>query len=142
MYFGTLPFIRSGLISLTDCKLIFERTIAISPDVLHVLVGVTILFLAAALLRKSIADWRPLLVVVALQLGNELLDFHYEIWPQLSTQLGESLKDIWLTLFLPAMLMILARSTPALFVGRQSGSESATFTTPLGPTVDDAEVRG
>jgi hypothetical protein len=101
-----------------DLKMLFERSIAFDSDGLHVLAGVAVQLLAAALLRSSVARWRPWLVVLVLTLANEAVDLWVEQWPdaELSGQWGESIKDLLLTLALPTLLLMVARKWPRLLV--------------------------
>lgn len=99
-----------------DVKMYVERSVAFSDDVLHMLAGVFIQLSAAALLRSSVARWLPWLIVLALELLNEWSDFHVDHWPDLGMQLGESTKDVLLTMALPTVLMLVARRWSALLV--------------------------
>jgi hypothetical protein len=100
-----------------DLKMLFERSVAFESDGLHVLAGVMLQLLAAMLLRSSIARWRPWLIVLALTVANEAVDLWVEQWPaaEFSAQWGESVKDVILTLALPALLLVAARRRPKLF---------------------------
>ena len=99
-----------------DVKMFVERSSAFSDDVLHVVAGVFLQLIAAALLRASVARWLPWLIVLALEMLNEWSDFHVDRWPDLGMQLGESTKDIVLTMALPTALLVISRSWPALLV--------------------------
>lgn len=128
MHFGFVRLTSQILPGITDYKLLFERSVAFSPDASHVLAGTVLLLLAAAILRAPVSSWRPLLVVAAAQVANELLDFHYDQWPNQAMQLGESIKDCLLTLALPVVLMLIARVAPGIFVTRKrpvSGTDPA-----------------
>lgn len=100
-------------------KTFVEHAIAFSDDALHVFAGVLIQLLAAALLRRSLANWLPWLVVALLEVVNEVVDLWIERWPDFAEQLGESGKDVLLTLFLPTVLLIVARRWPSLLSGRK-----------------------
>lgn len=99
-----------------DVKMFVERSSAFSDDVLHVVAGVFLQLIAAALLRASVARWLPWLIVLALEMLNEWSDFHVDRWPDLGMQLGESTKDIVLTMALPTALLVISRWWPALLV--------------------------
>jgi hypothetical protein len=89
-----------------------------SDALLHVHAGLVILFLARIVTRKSLATPIPFLVVVAAELGNEVMDrLSYGSW-----RLQDTGWDILNTLFWPFVLMIglrlrrardLAPETPA-----------------------------
>lgn len=87
-------------------------------DTLHVMAGVMLQLLAAALMRCSLSDRRPLMAVLLLELLNELYDLWVERWPSLSMQLGEGLKDLIGTLLLPTILWWVARRRPRLLTAR------------------------
>jgi hypothetical protein len=123
-----LPTLASQVLhEVTAYKLLFERTAAVSSDAIHVLVGAVLHLLIAAVLRSSVASWRPLAAVAVAQIANELLDFHYDIWPDHVRQVGESIKDCLLTLAVPVMLMVTVRIAPGLF-GKAPGRGSADET--------------
>lgn len=99
----------------TDYKMLLERSLSFSDDAVHVFIGVLIQISVASILRLSVAHWRPLFAVVFLEVANEGLDISYEIWPSPSMQLGESLKDVLLTLTLPLVLFLASRWNPSIF---------------------------
>lgn len=86
-------------------------------DSLHILAGVVLQLVAAALLRCSLANWRPLLAVLLLALLNEINDLWVETWPNPGMQWGEGMKDLLLTMALPILLLIIARRRPSLLAG-------------------------
>lgn len=102
-------------------KALLEHSIAFHEDALHVIGGVLVQLVAAALLRRSLASWGPWLVVLALELLNEINDFAIETWPDVDRpmQWGEGVKDVLLTLFLPTLLVVVAKRWPRLLAGRR-----------------------
>lgn len=111
-----------SLSAFTDYKLLFERSIGFSDDAVHIFVGVLIQLAAAAVLRSSIARAGPLLTVVVLELANEILDIRHEVWPSASMQLGESIKDMSLTLALPITLFVISRRASSILVSQPEAS--------------------
>jgi hypothetical protein len=87
-------------------------------DTLHVMGGVVLQLLAAALLRTSLASRWPWLIVLVLELANEAYDLQVERWPSFGMQLGEGLRDIVGTMLLPTLLWWIARARPRLLSGR------------------------
>lgn len=84
-------------------------------DSLHVHIGVLAQIAVAFVLRRRLSSVWPWLAVAAAVLANEVYDFQYEKWPTRWQQFLESVKDVWNTLLLPTLLLLLARFTPGLF---------------------------
>jgi diacylglycerol kinase len=108
-----------------ETKQFVEHATAISMDALHVLIGVIIFLGLSLLLRRPVTDWRPWLAVLGLTLLNEAIDIWVERWPSPGMQLGESAKDIALTLLLPTVILLSARRFPALFKRRTTTDNAA-----------------
>jgi len=85
-------------------------------DSLHVLAGVLLQLGAAAILRTDVADRRPWLLVLVLELANEANDLLVEQWPNPGMQWGEGAKDVLLTMLLPTLILLVARYRPRLLV--------------------------
>lgn len=105
-------------------KLFIEHASGISMDAFHILLGFVLFLLAAALLRRTVADLLPWLATLAVELVNEIYDLAVEVWPDPGSQLGEAAKDIMLTMALPTLVMMVARRRPTLF-GTGIGGPSA-----------------
>ena len=105
-------------------KLALSQAMALNMDALHVLIGTLALLLVAAAMRRSIAAWWPWSIVLAAELLNEWNDLFVERWPDLATQLGESAKDVMLTMVLPTLLLLVARYRPALLANPQAREAS------------------
>ena len=101
----------------SQTKTFFEHMIGFSHDALHVMVGVCLQLLFAGLLRRSARSAWPWLMVLGLELANEWIDLHVEVWPEHAQQWGESAKDVLLTMALPTLLLIVARCWPRLLCG-------------------------
>lgn len=113
-----------------NTKMFLERSLAFHNDALHVMAGLALALVFAALMRRSLADWLPWLAVLALELVNEANDYFFEIWPnEVPQQFGEIAKDIALTMALPTLMLVVARYWPHLLVGRAE---------PVLPTDDSA----
>lgn len=96
-------------------KLLLEHASGISMDALHVLVGLGLQLSFALLFRVSLKSWRPWLFVLFLLIANEAGDLWVERWPEPGMQYGEGLKDIFLTMVIPTIIMVLTRLSPQLF---------------------------
>ena len=98
-----------------EFKLFVEHATGASMDALHVVIGVLLQLVAAALMRVSIGTWRPWIAVLVLELCNELVDLSVEQWPPPGMQLGEGSRDLLLTMALPTILLLVVRRWPRLF---------------------------
>lgn len=87
-------------------------------DTLHVMGGVLLQLIVAALLRSSLASKWPWLIVLVLEVTNEAYDLWFERWPSLGMQVGEGVRDLVGTMLLPTLLWWVARKRPRLLVGR------------------------
>src|SRR3546814_21052964 len=56
----------------------FEKSVGLSADAIHVHVGVMLLFFFAWVTRRPLHDWRPWLMVFAVELANEIIDLNQE----------------------------------------------------------------
>src|SRR5687768_16086511 len=104
-----------------------EKGSGLDMDALHVHAGVLGLILLALLLRRPLSSLLPWLVMFAAALANELYDLHYEVWPDhdRGRQIGEGVRDLWNTMLLPTMILLLARFRPRLFTGRGAKPEGS-----------------
>jgi hypothetical protein len=110
--------IERAMLSWHELKMFIEHASIVSSDALHILVGVGIWVIAGLILRRSLASWLPLLVVLAAIVYNEGVDLWVERWPDAGMQYGESAKDFLLTMTVPVVLLIMIRLTPSLFQQR------------------------
>lgn len=87
-------------------------------DALHVHVGVLAQIAAALTLRRTLGSPLPWLLVLTAAVGNEAYDLAYETWPEpeRERQLQEGIRDIWNTMLLPSVLLVLVRFASGLFV--------------------------
>lgn len=115
---GLTPLLAAAGTGWVEAKAFAERFLGVSNDALHVIVGVVLHLAFAAIWRGSLARFWPWAMVLALQLGNEAADLAAERWPNPGEQLGESAKDIALTMLLPTVLLMLARFWPAVLGAR------------------------
>ena len=114
---GFWETITSAMASWHQGKLFIEHAVAVSHDTLHVIVGVLVWLVVAALIRRPTSSWFPWLWLLAFILWNETVDLWVEQWPDPGQQYGEGAKDVFLTMFLPTVLMFAARWRPGLFAG-------------------------
>jgi len=107
--------VTDGMMSWYKVKMFIEHASVVTSDGLHVLVGVLAWIVIAMALRRSLSAALPWLLVLVLILLNESVDLWVEQWPSLAMQLGESAKDILLTMTLPTVLLFAVRLRPNLF---------------------------
>jgi hypothetical protein len=98
-----------------------EQASGLDMDALHVFAGTAIQILAALLLRRSLKSRWPWLVVLGVEFANEVYDYTYEVWPDRDIQLAEGLRDMWNTMVVPTLLLVLARCAPRVLTGRTVG---------------------
>lgn len=96
-------------------KLFIEHAVSVSHDSLHVIVGVLVWLVLAVVLRRPLTLAGPLMWLLAFILWNEASDLWTEHWPDAGMQYGEGAKDVALTMFVPTVLMLVARLRPELF---------------------------
>ncbi len=96
-------------------KEFLEKSVTISSDSLHVIGGVVVLLGSALLLRKPVSSPLPWLIVLVLICINEAIDLQYPQWKVPAMDLGESAKDLMLTMALPTMMLVFARLFPRLW---------------------------
>jgi len=96
-------------------KLFVEHALSITHDALHIIVGVLLWVALGLLLRRPLTSWLPWSWLFALILWNETVDLWVEKWPDPGQQYGEGAKDLLLTMLIPTILMIAARTRPDLF---------------------------
>ena len=106
-------------------KMEIVRATGLHMDALHVHIGVLAQLLLALVLRLRVSSPWPWLLVLAATLANEWFDLAYEIWPTRDQQYAESVMDVWNTMLLPTLLLVLARWGPALFAPRPTCGESS-----------------
>lgn len=105
-----------------EMKGFVERSTDVSMDALHVIVGVLLMFGVALLMRRTVADWRPWLVVLIAGIVNEAADFLSDPWTVPMMQYAEGFKDLAVTMLLPTAILLTARSLPRLYA--RKGAEA------------------
>jgi hypothetical protein len=119
-----LDAVRGSAASWHEGKLFIEHLGAICHDTLHLIAGVAIWLVIAAISRRSIRSWLPLLGTAIIATLNEAVDLWVELWPSPGHQLGEGARDILATIAIPALLTAAIRLRPSLFDGRTRRAHS------------------
>lgn len=99
-------------------KDVIETSTGLAQDALHVYAAVLIQLTVAAVSRRGLRSPVPWLAVLVLALFNEWSDITedhlFEKWER-----AEALHDLWNTMIMPTVLLLLARYAPGL-ITRQS----------------------
>lgn len=97
-----------------SAKLFVLDVTDLGKDALHVYVGLAVMLLVAAVLRRSLGDWRPWAAVLLAAFAGEIWDV-VDTWSHGRTpRWNANWKDVWNTLFWPTVLFALARTTKVL----------------------------
>ena len=103
-----------------EIKIWLESSIGLDRDSLHIYAGVGIQLVVALFCRRSFASPIPWLFVVAAALANEYSDYRrlgvpfdkYEGY-----YYDEAIRDIWNTLLLPTLFLLIAKFWPTWLTG-------------------------
>lgn len=95
----------------------------LDQDALHIYGAILLQVVAAALMRRSMASVFPWLFVLLVLILNEWADLREPGKPIEEWQVVGGLKDLWNTMALPTLLLLLARFTPRLMTGRPPEGE-------------------
>ena len=99
---------------LQSAKLVVMDVTNLGKDALHVHVGLGVMLIVAVALKRSLADWRPLLAAVIAAFAGEIWDM-IDTWSHGGTpRWNANGKDVLNTLFWPTVLFLLARYTRVL----------------------------
>ncbi len=107
-----------------ETKMLIERSVAFSPDALHVLAGAAGVLLAALILKRPLTSWLPWVLVLVADFLNEVADVLVERWPGWGMQTGEGTRDMLLTMAIPTLLLVALRVAPRRFVGGAGAGEA------------------
>ncbi len=102
-----------------ETKNMLEIWSGLDRDALHIYAALLIQLTTAAVLRKSVRNIIPWLIVLALTVLNEASDF------RLNTLSGDpydvrvqvAVHDLWNSMLLPTLLLMVARFWPRLLTG-------------------------
>ena len=91
-------------------------------DALHIYAAVLTQLMAALVLRRSLASFIPWVAVLLVLVGNEWLDLTEPGRPIEEWQVLGGLRDVWNTMAVPTILLVIARFAPSLLTGRKGKS--------------------
>jgi hypothetical protein len=91
-----------------------ELSTGLDRDSLHIYAGVAVQLAVAVLFRRSLASLIPWMFVAAVAVANEYYDYSFVPEALLGNQkyYDEAIRDIWNTLLLPSVLLLIARFWP------------------------------
>ena len=126
-----------------ETKMFIEHSTSVSPDALHMIAGLAVVTAAAILLKRSLADGIPMLVLMGALLLNEATDLWVEQWPSPHMQYGEAARDLILTMVVPIFVFVTARYAPRLYRRPVEHLREPSGTDVSGPSAapDSASVR-
>ena len=84
---------------------------SLSNDAVHIYLGLAVLLLAVALMKRPLSDWRPIALVVLASLAGPIWRYVDAYSHGGTPQWHADWRDVWNTLFWPAILFVLARFT-------------------------------
>jgi len=99
---------------LQSAKLVAMDFTDLAKDALHIYVGMGVMLFVAIVFRRSLSDWRPLAAVALASVAGEIWDVIDTFSHGGSPRWNANWKDVWNTMFWPAVLFGLARFTRVL----------------------------
>ncbi len=101
-----------------------ELLTGLDRDSLHVYAGVGVQLIVALIFRHSLASSIPWIFVVTVALANEYYDYSYvpETLNDKKEYYDEAVRDIWNTLLLPSLFLVIARFCPSWITGKVKAS--------------------
>ncbi|MBN8806926.1 MAG: hypothetical protein J0I47_01610 [Sphingomonas sp.] len=107
-------------------------------DVLHIHAGLLILVVSAWVLRRPPWDWRPYIIVVAIESANELYDVFQTAYVTDEGNWASAWHDFWLTMLWPTVILVAFRWLVRRGERRALVPDASTVEQRLG---EDADVR-
>lgn len=106
-------------------KLFTTEATGLGKDALHIYAALAIQLGAGLLLRRPLTSVTPWLVVLAVLAINEALDLYLPKRPIEPWQIQGLIHDLWNTMIVPTVLLLLARFAPTMIVadGRAPGEQ-------------------
>lgn len=103
-----------------------ELSTGLDRDSLHIYAGVGVQLAVALLCRRSLASPIPWFFVAAVALANEYYDYAFVLEALHGNQeiYDDAIRDIWNTLLLPSVLLLIARFQPNWLTGNADASEA------------------
>ncbi len=105
-----------------DIKIMLENVTGLDRDALHIYGALAIQFSLALFFRRSLGSLWPWTVVLAAALANEYLDYQRLGLSKAPEALlrQEAYHDLWNTMLIPTVLMLIARFWPTWMIGKST----------------------
>lgn len=94
---------------LNSFKTALSETVGLSKDALHVHLGLVVFLAAVVVLRTTLGNWIPWIVLLAFEVFNEVVDLLHEHDGVRALDFLEAAKDIVNTMFWPTLVVVFAR---------------------------------
>ncbi|WP_373491976.1 hypothetical protein [Parasphingorhabdus sp.] len=114
-----------------------ELSTGLDRDSLHIYAGVGVQLFVALILRRSLASPVPWLFVVVAALANEYYDYMGlpESFGDAPKFFDEAVSDVWNTLLLPSLFLVIARFWPTWLTGKaNTGGETEKLEEAIPPS--------
>ena len=127
-FFDRFMFVASAIgtadvhMSWLEFKDYLSEITDLHQDALHIYAAVLVQLATAVVLRRSLASFIPWLAVLAVLVVNEVLDLTEPGRPIEEWQVLGGLQDVWNTMAVPTILLLIARFAPSLLTGRKGKS--------------------
>lgn len=101
-------------------KVWLEETLELDRDALHIYAGILVQLIVAVFCRRSLASLWPWITVLMIAGYNEYSDFGRSSGTPESFAFhkAEAIHDMWITMLLPTLLLLMARFWPSGLVGK------------------------
>lgn len=109
---------QAAIMEWNELKSYIVEASNLNQDALHVYFAILIQLFSAWCLRRSIASPLPWLAVLIAVLINEYLDYHPAPADPIIKEiyLAEAYRDLWNTMLMPTLLLVIARLWPQRLV--------------------------
>lgn len=111
--------------------ILVERT-HLTQDALHIYVALTLFLGSCLAFGWKARDFKPLVLVASAALAGEALDLREATGPLDAGPIDESIKDLWNTMLVPTILLLLARYSRVFREPVYSGDQTEISDTPTG----------
>lgn len=105
-----------------ELKTLIVDHVGLAKDALHVYVALIVFLVACRIFRWPASSWKPWCVVLAVALLGEALDLRHTLARGYTVRLDYHWTDLWNTMLVPTVLVLVARYTSVFDRNPQSDS--------------------